>query len=151
MKEAMDPACALQFTRHFEASPERVFDAWLGTEWGDWLPPGGAHCSVTASEPKVGGKYRVVMTMSDGRSVEVTGVYRELVRPETLVFTWRVDYIGYETVITVQFRQDATGTLMTFRQDGILSVEDRGRYHSGWTGTNGSFAKLEAHLARAKA
>jgi uncharacterized protein YndB with AHSA1/START domain len=148
MTNAVDAPYVLQLSRRFDAPPERVFDAWVGPKWGEWLPPGGAHCSVTAIEPKVGGKYRVDMTMSDGRVVRVTGVYREMVRPETLVFTWLVDYVRFETVITIKFRRDGSGTLMTFRQDGILSIEQRDNYNNGWTGKNGSFAKLEACLAR---
>ena len=90
MTNAVDATCAVETSRHFDASPERVFDAWLGTEWGDWLPPAGARCNVVAIEPKVGGTFQVDMTMSDGRKLAITGVYREVVRPETLVFTWVV-------------------------------------------------------------
>jgi uncharacterized protein YndB with AHSA1/START domain len=31
----------LELTRHFDAPPEQVFDAWLSKSWGDWAGPAG--------------------------------------------------------------------------------------------------------------
>ena len=147
--EAASPSTSLEISRRFDAPPERVFDAWLGVEWGQWLPPAGASCQVTAIEPRAGGRYRVTMSMPDGRVVEGSGIYREVVRPSRLVFTWFADYNRQETLITVTFRPDGAGTVMSFRQDGFPTSELRDRYHTGWGGNDGSFAKLAAFLARA--
>jgi uncharacterized protein YndB with AHSA1/START domain len=146
--EAASASTSLEITRRFDAPPERVFDAWLGVEWGQWLPPGGASCQVTTIEPRLGGRYRVTMNMPDGRVVQGSGVYREVVRPSRLVFTWFADYNSQETLITVTFRPDGAGTMMSFRQDGFPSSELRDRYHNGWGGNDGSFQKLAAFLAR---
>jgi len=50
---------SLEISRHFEVPPERVFDAWLSKEWGEWLPPASARCEVKELEPRVGGTMRV--------------------------------------------------------------------------------------------
>jgi uncharacterized protein YndB with AHSA1/START domain len=149
IQKSVELAPSLEISRRFDAPPERVFDAWLGTEWGEWLPPAGALCKVTLIEPRVGGRYLVNMTMADGRSVEISGVYRELVRPRKLVFTWLGNYNSQETLITLNFQPDGAGTLMKLRQDGFPTTELRDGYNNGWTGKNGSFDKLAAYLAKA--
>ena len=139
---------ALEVSRRFDAPPERVFDAWLGTEWGEWLPPAGALCQVTVIEPRVGGRYHAKMTMPDGRTVEISGIYRELIRPKKLVLSWLGNYNSQETLITLTFRPDRAGTIMTLRQDGFPTTELRDGYDKGWTSTNGSFDKLATYLAK---
>jgi uncharacterized protein YndB with AHSA1/START domain len=139
---------SLDLSRRFDAPPECVFDAWLGKEWGEWLPPKGARCKVTRIEPRVGGSYHVAMNMPDGRNIEISGEYREVLRPMRLVFTWFAHYSDQETLITLTFRPDGDGTLMTFRQEGFVDAQSRDGYGGGWSGPNGSFEKLDAILAQ---
>jgi uncharacterized protein YndB with AHSA1/START domain len=149
MPKTVDAILPLQLSRRFDAAPERVFDAWLRRDWGDWLPPRGAHCTVTHLEPRVGGRYQMSMTMPDGRTVQISGVYKEVVRPTKLVLTWLGNYNSQETIITLTFKLDGTGTLMQLRQEGFANAELREGYNIGWTGENGSFDKLAALLAKA--
>jgi uncharacterized protein YndB with AHSA1/START domain len=143
-----DTALSLEISRYFAASPERVFDAWLDKGWGEWLPPNQARCEVDSIEPVVGGAYLVRMTMPDGRTVEISGKYKEITRPKKLVLTWTGSYNNQETIITVTFRADGDGTLMTLRQDGFTEAAMRDGYNAGWTGAGGSFDKLAGLLSR---
>ena len=97
MNSVVESPLSLEISRRFDAPPERVFDAWLGKEWGEWLPPRGARCKVDRIEPRVGGQYHVAMNMADGRNIEISGVYREVRRPTRLVFTWFAHYNDRET------------------------------------------------------
>ncbi len=143
-------AVSLDIERHFAAPPERVFDAWLGPEFGDWLPPSQASGAVVSCNPVVGGTYHVRMTMAHGRAVEVRGRYIEISPPHRLVFTWKPNYgVDQEMIVTVSLREDRGGTLMTFRVDGIPGADMRDRYKEGWAGRGGSFDKLAERLARA--
>src|ERR1700730_6583349 len=99
-----DTALSLEISRHFAASPERVFDAWLDKRWAEWLPPKLARCEVASIEPVIGGAYLVQMTMPDGRTIEISGKYKEITRPKKLVLTWMGNYNNQETIITVTFR-----------------------------------------------
>jgi uncharacterized protein YndB with AHSA1/START domain len=148
MNTLAESSLSLELSRRFDAPPERVFDAWLGKEWGEWLPPRAARCSVTRIEPRVGGRYHLTMTMADGRNIEISGQYRQVLRPTKLVFTWFAHYNDQETLITLDFRRDGNGTLMTFRQDGFRDAQLRDGYGGGWNGPSGSFDKLDAALAR---
>lgn len=138
----------LELTRRFEAPPRRVFDAWLTREWGEWLPPRDAHCKVLALDARVGGRFEIQMTMGDGRNISITGDYREISRPEKLVLSWTPSYSNHETLITVTFRPDGTGTLMTLKQTGFAEAQQRDGYKSGWSGSGGSFDKLSSYLAK---
>ena len=146
---ALDPLpLSLEVSRRFEAPPARVFDAWLGDEWGDWLPPAKTSCKIFALDPVEGGRFHLRMTMGEGREAEISGVYREIKRPTKLVLTWAGSQNRQETVITVTFRKDGDGTLMTLRQDGFPDAGSRDGYEAGWTGPGGSFDKLAALLMR---
>lgn len=141
------PGLTLELTRHFAATPARVFDAWLTPAWGAWLPPRGATCTVLAMDARVGGTYRLAMTMSDGRQVEIYGEYREIDRPSRLVLAWTGNYNDQETVLDLTFAPDGGGTLLTLRQRGFLDEGMREGYRMGWTGEGGSFGKLDGVLA----
>jgi uncharacterized protein YndB with AHSA1/START domain len=148
MTATQTSALTLELSRRFEALAEQVFDAWLGNEWGEWLPPAGARCEVVRMEPRVGGNYLLRMTMGDGRTVEIAGRYREIERPRKLVLSWTGNYNNQETVITLTFRADGAGTVMTLRQESFPDAQLRDGYQAGWTGAGGSFDKLAQLLAR---
>jgi uncharacterized protein YndB with AHSA1/START domain len=146
MSAAVLTPFALELDRHFDAQPEAVFDAWLSKEWGRWLPPAGATCTITEISPRPGGSYHLNMPMGDGRQVEIAGQYREIIRPKKIVLTWIGNYNNQETVISLTFRPDGGGTLMTLRQEGFHEEALRDGYRAGWTSAGGSFDKLEAFL-----
>jgi uncharacterized protein YndB with AHSA1/START domain len=142
------PPLSLEFSRRFDAPPERVFDAWVTPEWAEWLGPQEARCASVELDARVGGRYHVRMTMSDGREVEVSGIYQEFSRPRKLVLTWLGSYLGYETLVTVTFSPDGAGTMMTLRHDGFRDAARREGSENGWGGPGGCFDKLAQHLAR---
>lgn len=138
-----DTALSLEITRTFEAPPERVFDAWLSRSWGDWIGPRDIHGEVTLLEPKVEGRYRIVMHLPDGKTLTVGGVYREIVRPSRLVFTWTWEHEDHETLVTLLFRAAGNGTALTIRHEGFANIERRDGHNNGWTAT---FEKLAEQL-----
>jgi len=138
----------LEISRRFDAPPEHVFDAWLTKSSGEWLSPAGAHCEMTALEPRVGGRYQMRVTTLDGRTIEISGAYHEIARPQRLVLTWIDHYNKLETIMTLTFRPDGAGTIMIVRQDGFPEAGVRDRYNNGWTSAGGSFDKLAAFLAK---
>lgn len=140
----------LVLTRRFDASPERVFDAWISQQWGEWMPPKQATGRVIEIEPRTGGSYEVAMTMPDGREVGAKGRYEIVDRPRHLVFTWLGSYNPAETRIDLRFEPDGNGTLMTLTQSGFGEDETRTGYESGWGGHGGSFDKLAAALAEGR-
>jgi uncharacterized protein YndB with AHSA1/START domain len=71
MNTATHSPTTLELSRHFDAPPEAVFDAWLQKSWGEWAGPPGVRGEVVQLEPRVGGHYRIVMHTPDGKDVPV--------------------------------------------------------------------------------
>jgi uncharacterized protein YndB with AHSA1/START domain len=144
----------LEITRIFDAPRERVFDAWtVREEWQSWIGPEGIDCEVPTLDARVGGRYKVIMRLTDGRIIPVGGVFREVDRPQRLVFTWKWEGEGepagegdaVDTLITLTFRDVAGKTELTLRHEGLRTVENRDSHGKGW---NSALNKLVAYLAR---
>jgi uncharacterized protein YndB with AHSA1/START domain len=127
----------LKITRLFEASPERVFDAWLTREqWQDWIGPEGCRCDVPLLEPRVGGKYLLKMHLSDGREMPVEGVFMVIERPSHLAFTWGWALSGNpNTLVSLSFREAGGKTELTLTHAGLPTAEDREGHGKGWNST----------------
>ena len=136
----------LLITRTFNAPREAVFDAWLDPKQiGKWIGPRNISAEAKELTAKPGGCYRIFMRGSDGKGPIVGGVYREIVRPERLVFTWMwetghpMGLAGHETLVTLTFRELGAKTEMTMRHEHFESKEARDSHNQGWSG---SFDKL---------
>lgn len=136
----------LSLTRDFNAPPERVFDAWLDKSWGAWAGPKGVEGKVVQLDPKVGGRYRVVMHTPEGRMLTVGGTYRVIDRPKKLVLSWKWEHEDIDTLLTLTFAPNGAGTRLTLHHEGFAAEERRDGHRSGWGGT---LDKLAAHLERA--
>lgn len=87
------PPIEVRATRYFEASPERVFDAWLVPRTlGQWMfGPRVREENVVRLDvdPRVGGSFSLKVERN-GRIIDHVGQYLEIERPRRLVFTWAV-------------------------------------------------------------
>jgi uncharacterized protein YndB with AHSA1/START domain len=138
---------SLTIKRRFKAPPEKVFAAWTDPEkLNRWM--GGREIGTVRAEAdvRVGGRFRIVM-QKHGESEEhdVSGVYREVIPNEKLVFTWAWKTTPErESLVTITFKDDGGGTLMTFTHEQFFDEDARDRHQHGW---NASFEKLEKYLA----
>jgi uncharacterized protein YndB with AHSA1/START domain len=80
----------------------------------------------------------------------VKGVYREIVEPERLVFTYAHDNqdgtVVHETLVMVTFAEQRGKTKLTLRQAIFESVKERDSHRGGW---NSSLDRLVEYLATA--
>jgi uncharacterized protein YndB with AHSA1/START domain len=95
---------AVKVRREIDAPAEDLFDAWLDAQsLGKWLKPRGIRETRAETDPRVGGRFRIVMVNDE--SFEHSGTYREIDRPRRLVFTWSSHATGFrESVVTVTFQ-----------------------------------------------
>ena len=112
---------------------ERVFQAWLDpASLALWMRPGGATDATAEVDPKVGGRFRIVMIEGPKR-YEHTGEYLVIDPPELLEFTWLSQATEHQpTVVTIEFLERARGTelVLTHRRLPPKQVESHSR---GWT------------------
>lgn len=97
-------------------------------------------------DPRVGGAFHLRMHMPN-RVVDLTGAYREIKRPTRLVISWIGDCTRFDTTITVTFKREGQGTLMTLRQEGFKNPTVRDGFVQGWSAAGNSFDKLTRLLA----
>ena len=135
----------LEMTRTFNAPPARVFACFTSKEeWSGWAGSRENPGKVTLLEPRVGGRYRMVMRRPDGVEMAVGGVFQVLEEPSRLAFTWKWEHGEDTTLITIFLRDVGGKTEMHFRHEGFTSEDDRNNHNKGWAG---ALDKLEAFLA----
>jgi uncharacterized protein YndB with AHSA1/START domain len=125
----------VRVTRRFEASPERVFDAWLDPERaGRWLFATASGRMVRVEiDARVGGSFCFV-DRRDGEDIEHTGRYLEIDRPRRLVFTFAVPKFSPDgTRLTIEIVPLASGCELVLTHEGVLP-DYASRTESGWTG-----------------
>lgn len=146
----------LVINRIFNAPRELVWKAWTDPEYFKlWWGPKDFTCPFCEMDLRVGGKYLNCMRSPDGRDYWTTGVYREIVPFERMVYTDSfADAEGnvvpathygmspdfpLETLVTVTFEEDMGRTKMTLRHIGMPAGETSEQAGAGW---NESFDKL---------
>jgi uncharacterized protein YndB with AHSA1/START domain len=137
---------SLTLKRRFTAPPQKVFSAWIDPEKVKrWMGPGEIKAVLAEVDPRVSGRYRWVMQNPAGEQHDVSGVYREIIPNEKLVFTWAwKSSPERESLVTVTFKSDGGGTLMTVLHEQFFDEEARDRHNQGW---EGALAKMEKYLA----
>jgi uncharacterized protein YndB with AHSA1/START domain len=134
----------LEITRIFDATPDRVFEAWLHRdEWASWIGPEGVHCDLALFEPRIGGRYRLTMHLPDGETLPITGVFTSIETNKSFSFTWGKEGDPRDTLVTVTLRDLDGRTELRLRHEGLPTAADRDGHGRGW---NSALNKLAAHL-----
>ena len=146
----------LVITRVFDAPRELLWKAWTEPErFMRWWGPKHFTAPVSTIDLRVGGKYLHCMRSPEGQDYWSTGVYREIIPLERIVYTdsfadekgnvvpashygmpgdWPLEYL-----VTVTFEEDGGRTKMTLRHEGIPTGKMSDDTRAGW---NESFDKL---------
>jgi uncharacterized protein YndB with AHSA1/START domain len=138
---------SLNLQRSYPVAPEKVWRAWTDAEaikrW--WGPGGHEPVSLAELDVRVGGRFRIIFGGPDGKAHEVHGVYREVVAPRKLVFTWTWPNSTpeRESLVTIVFRKTARGTELDFTHAQHHDETVRDNHKRGWSE---SFDKLEQFL-----
>ena len=137
---------SLTLKRRYNAPPAKVFAAWTDPQkMMRWMGPEGVQSVDAGIDARVGGRYHLSMRSSNGEQHDVSGVYREVVPNEKLVFTWAWKSTPErESLVTVTFKPDGDGTLLTLTHEQFFDDEARDRHQHGWTG---ALEKLAKYLA----
>jgi len=141
-------------TRVFDAPRDLVFRVWTEREYlMRWWGPRGFTNPVCEVDLRPGGQYRIVMRAPDGHEYPCQGIYKEIVRPERLVFTNNA--IGQdgtpvlEGLTTVLFAEEGNRTKLTMRTHAKAVVDFARAYLSGMeAGWDQSLDKLVEEVRR---
>jgi len=130
---------SLEIRRTFPVSPERLFSAWTDPEEAKhWFGPEECRPRDFQMDARVGGKYLISIDR-DGELLQVAGEFQEVVCPSRLVYTWRwlndPDWEGIDSIVTVEFTEQAGGTELHLTHERFPSAESRTNHESGWSAT----------------
>lgn len=142
----------LHMQRVFDAPRELVWRAWTNPEVVVlWLGPVEWPAVKVSQDLRVGGAWRACLRSPEtGADLWQGGIYREIVPPERLVFTFKWDESHedgppVDTVVTIVFSETADGrTRMDFTHEGLKSEQSLTGHKHGWTST---FDRFDAYLA----
>jgi uncharacterized protein YndB with AHSA1/START domain len=105
------------FTCRFQRRARLLFEAWTKPEHlRQWWGCEGSSITHCVIDLRAGGSWSLVMRMGDGSEHPFHGTYREVVRPQRLVYTecYEMPQFGSpEWLTTVTFEEDPEGTLVT--------------------------------------
>ena len=135
----------LVITRVIDAPRRLVFKAWMQPEHvARWWGPQGfttIHCEM---DIRVGGTYRCGMRSPQGIEHWKRGVYREIVEPERIVFTFAWENAdgnpSHELLTTVTFAEQGEKSKLTLQQSGFEAIKGRDSHVTGWTSCFERFA-----------
>jgi uncharacterized protein YndB with AHSA1/START domain len=143
------------FTRVFDAPRSLVFKVWTDPKHvAQWWGPHGFTNPVCELDVRPGGAIRIHMRGPDSTVYPMTGVYREIVEDERLVFTSAaLDAEGkplFEVLSTVTFAEHGGKTTLTLQARVVKSTAEAAPYlegmEAGWTQ---SLERLAAYVAKA--
>ena len=127
----------LVITRVFDAPRSLVFKAWTDPQHlMRWWGPHGFKTESCEMDLRRGGAWRICMRGPDGHVDRQQGVFREIVEPERLVFTYAFEDAagkpGHQTIVTVTFTDLGQKTELTVHQAVFESVAVRDDHVRGW-------------------
>lgn len=124
----MESYVTAQVTRHFTASAERVFDAWLKPElmfkWLFTSPSSDPAGRVCENDPRVGGSF-CIMDRRMGVDYKAIGEYLEIDRPRRIVFTFQMPQFSQTTDrVIIEIEPDEDGCELTLTQEIVVPHDD---------------------------
>ncbi len=137
---------SLVLKRRINAPPAKVYEAWTDpAKLARWFGPHQVERVEAETDVRVGGRYRVIAHTTGGEVHEVSGIYREVVANQKLVFTWAWRSTPErESLVTIKLKPDGAGALLTLTHAQFFDEPARERHESGWTQALDKLAALFA-------
>ena len=153
MNVALKPAAfELVMKREIAAPRERVFAAWTDVQQTErWWAPRDFTILSCEMDLRPGGAWHRRMRAQSGAIVTKHGVYREIVVPERLVFTYITEdangVIDPETLVTVTFTDLGGRTRLTLQHSAFQTDAARIGHEGGWTSCLERFSSFISSFA----
>jgi uncharacterized protein YndB with AHSA1/START domain len=133
--------------RNFQAPKRLVFDAWSSADHlRRWYGCEQMAMPVCEVEFREGGRWRVVQRDDSGTDHALSGEYRDITRPDRLVFTERYENIpDTDHVVELTFSEHNDVTTLTMRIEHRSKAHRDGHLQAGMEpGLQDSLARLDA-------
>lgn len=145
----VDPAAqtapSLTLRRRLNARPEKIYAAWTDPEkMMQWWGPKGHTATSIETDLRVGGRFRAVM-FGEGERHEVSGIYKEVVPNQKLVFSWAwISTPERRSQVTISLKPDGDATWLTLTHEQFFDEGARDGHNHGWTSALDKLEELYA-------
>ena len=146
MPDTFTDTAHVRIERHYPNPVAQVWRAWTDPQalsrWFGMDKPGAAtHAEI---DLRPGGRYRIVTTLPDGSSNDVSGSYIAVEPLQRLVFTWAWRSTPERVSrVTIDFSSTGDGTTLCFVHDRFFDEQALRNHARGWPAI---FALLDAEL-----
>lgn len=139
----------LTIKRTFNAPLKLAWEAWTQPEHiVNWWGPKGMNPRVIQHDFKVGGRWKIAMTMPDGKEFITEGVYQEIVEQKKLVTTADFKPMTEGVELHVLFAANGDKTNFTFSvvhpTEAYCQQQEKMGFYNGWGST---FDRLASFLS----
>ncbi len=133
-EDMIDTDLSLKVTRRIAAPADRLFDAWLDPKMlmKFICPDHGMGVKSAETDPRVGGKYSIVMLGTSGE-IPHWGEYKEITPHTRIIFTWESAYSIPGSTVTLSFDERDGATDVMLLHERFLNEEMRDNHEKGWT------------------
>tara|TARA_R110000868_G_scaffold2793_5_gene19321 strand:- start:2787 stop:3269 length:483 start_codon:yes stop_codon:yes gene_type:complete len=137
---------SLTIKRRIKADPAAVFAAWTDAEKiKHWWGPDGMTAFLAEIEPRVGGRFHLVMKGTDGEVNDANGVFKEFVPNEKFVMSWYwITTPERVSQLSITVKADGNETILTLLHEQFADEAARDGHNRGWTQ---ALDKLVAYFA----
>lgn len=143
----------LTLKRTFNAPIKLVWEAW--TEPGHvarWWGPKGMEIKVVEHDFKVGGKWKYVMPMGDGKEFISDGIYLDIVEFKKIVSTANFKPMTEGVELRAEFRENGDKTDFTFSvihpTEEYCRQQEKMGFYNGWGSAFDRLKNLISTLVR---
>jgi uncharacterized protein YndB with AHSA1/START domain len=123
----------LNVSRTINATPEKLFNAWLDPKMlaRFMLPGDGMSVPSATCDPVEGGRFDIIMRAGD-QDIPHAGTYKKIDRHTQLVFTWESPFSVDGSTVTLKFTPVDAGTRVDLNHVKFPSQESRDNHDGGW-------------------
>jgi len=127
---------SLTLKRRLKAAPSAVYAAWTDPKKiVKWFGPDAGPVEQAELDVRAGGRYSIVFRTESGEQHHVSGVYREVVPNDKLIFSWAWRSTPKrESLVTVLIKPEASGSLLTLQHEKFFDEKARDDHRNGWSG-----------------
>jgi len=127
---------SLTINRRISAPPQKVYEAWLDPQKLIRFMSNCEGMSLAAAEtdPKVGGRFLLLMNSENGEAIPHTGTYLDLQPHSRIAFTWESKYSQAEgSTVTLEMAPDGDATLLKLTHVRFANEASRDGHTGGWS------------------
>ena len=124
----------LALNHHFAATPAFAFALWSDPALvSAWWGPEHHHLTTCQIDFRPGGTWR--FNMNNGKDNWAHGTYHQIIPDQRLMFSYRFPMFAVQSIISLTFTPEGTGTRLHFLQTGFPNEEHFIGHKGGWTST----------------